>query len=251
MKPRSYALESIWRSALKEFTRQKPSFFVTSLVAPLALWLIVSLLTRFEAAQLRRDFIPVLTLMPIAVFAWLSLGRAQKRHSRSGRTWRYLTLVQRVYYCGALLCVSAYFMRAGLGYVELYTDLPGWLPVALLALFAASILFGSIWAPRSLPRSAEDDALAVSREARWLPWVMAFQSTLVGVGVFLGAWFMHDEVSWEGLLVLGLSELVAVTVVFFTVLAVFRFLVLSLHPIPPTVLGEFHLKPEVGSTALE
>jgi hypothetical protein len=71
---------------------------------------------------------------------------------------------------------------------------------------------------------------------------MGCQGLLVGAGVFIGAWFLHGDVPWEGLFIVGSSTLAAVLLVTVAVLGLYRFAVLSLHPIPPDVLDEMGIQ---------
>lgn len=152
-----------------------------------------------------------------------------------------VALAHRAYFGVMLLSLSAYLLRVATDFATQLTELPPWIVSSLLALYGLSAAAAVAWAPSSLPRSAEDDAQAAQRGMRWLPWVIGLQGALIGLGVFLGAWFMHNEISLGGLFFVGLSSLAAFLMVMFGILGLHRFVVLALNPIPPEIQDEFSL----------
>lgn len=238
----AYPVEAAWRGALQDIRQRRASFFTYGLVAPLVFWLVVIMLARFDSDVILRALIPVVALLPIAVLSAVLLQRA-RRHAFAGkRQQQVIAVLHRLYYASMLLSLSAYILRAGTYYAAELTSLPYWVTPALFVLYFASAIAAGLWAPSSLPRSAEDEALAARRGARWLPWVIGAQGSLIGLGVFLGAWFMHNDVSWADLFLLGLSAFGSMFLVMLSVIGIHRFFVLATNPIPPGVEQEFGLK---------
>ena len=153
-----------------------------------------------------------------------------------------VALAHRAYFGVMLLSLSAYFLRVATDFATQLTELPPWVVSSLLALYGLSAAAAIAWAPSSIARSAEDDAQSAQRGMRWLPWVIGLQASLVGLGVFLGAWFMHNEISLGGLFFVGLSSLAAFLMVMFGILGLYRFVVLTLNPIPPEIQHEFGMR---------
>jgi hypothetical protein len=98
---------------------------------------------------------------------------------------------------------------------------------ALVIIYALSGIAGAVWAPQSLPRSADDDANAARREGKWLPWVVAVQGGLVSLGVFLGVWAAQGSEAWAYFLVAGLGALTALIMVTLGFVSLYRFVILA------------------------
>ena len=238
----SYSIRSVWRGVLEDIPKRRPSFFLTSFVAPFVGWLMVAMLVHFESDELTRISVPLPLILALGLVSAGSLRLARRNKFRDLRQQKYVALLNSLYYGVMLLSLSAYFLRVALDYGWQYSNLPSWFGPALLAFYAFTALATTAWSPFSLPRSPVDDAIAAQRAVKWLPWVMGLQGSLIGLGVFLGAWLMHDEVSWEGLLLLGLASLCALLLLAVTILGVYRFFILAFNPIPPELQEEFGLK---------
>lgn len=231
----------MWRGALQGVRTSRASFFTTSLVAPLVCWGLVVLLSGFNGGVVIKTLLPVLAMVPIGVASSITVNTLRKGGTKAAAAYRRVALLLRVYYVTILLEMSVYLLIMGIYFTAGLPSRTKWVAPALLVMFLSSILAAIVWAPSSLPRTAEDDAIADRRAARWLPWVMGLQGALIGIGVFFGAWIMHDDTPWGGLLAAGLSSLLALLLVLIGVLGIHRFVVMVMNPIPAEVQKEFGL----------
>ena len=238
----SYSLQSLWRGILRDIPHRKASFFISSLIAPVIMWLALGMAVKFDSRELVRTSIPVLIMTPIGILSAVILRSTRGRRIKDGRSQRITALIHGIYYGVALISLSAYFLRIAIETGQRYLNLPFQVYPGLLALYLLSGLAAAAWSPSSIPRTQADDDLAFRRGIRWLPWAMGIQGSLIGFGVFLSAWLMHNEVAWEGLLVVGVASLCATVLLMVTVLGFYRFLVLALYPIPKEIQEEFGLR---------
>lgn len=102
---------------------------------------------------------------------------------------------------------------------------------------------GALWAPQSLPRSADADVNAVRREGKWLPWVVAVQGGLVSLGVFLGVWAAQGSEAWTYFLVAGFGALTALIMVTLGFVSLYRFVILASHTIPAEAITTSGVRP--------
>jgi len=238
----SYSVQSLWRGILRDISHRKASFFISSLVAPMIMWVALGMALKFESQELFRTSIPLLLMMPIGILSAVILRSSRGRWIKDGRVQRITALIHGIYYGVALISLSAYFLRIAIETGQRYLKLPFLVYPGLLALYLLSGLAAAAWSPYSIPRTRADDDLAAKRGIRWLPWAMGVQGSLIGLGVFLSAWLMHNEVAWEGLLVVGLASLCATVLLMVTILGFYRFFILALYPIPKEIQEEFGLK---------
>jgi hypothetical protein len=141
-----------------------------------------------------------------------------------------------------LLTLSGYFLILALGIASTSTGIPSAYPTLTVALYVLSAIAAIVWSPRSLPRSKSDDDMAIARSARWLPWLIGMQGSLVGIGVFLGVFAARSRAAWGPLALSGLGALGATLCVTFSILMFYRFAFLALHPVPIEVQEEFGLR---------
>ena len=242
MMAKVYPVKALWRGVLEDIPRRRASFFLSSFFAPLVFWLMLGMATRFDKQELVRGSVGVVAVAAFGVISAGLLGSARRRKYRHIGRQRVVGLVHSIHYGVMLLSLATYSLRVAIDYAAGYTQLPFWIQPGLLALDGFSALAAAAWAPSSLPRSAEDDTLAARRGVRWFPWVMGLQGSLIGLGVFLGAWFMHNEVSWGGLFLVGLLSLGAMLFLAVSILGLYRFFVLALNPISPELQEKFGLR---------
>ena len=238
----SYSVQSLWRGILRDIPHRKASFFITSLIAPVIMWVALGWAVRFETHELFRTSIPVLAMIPLGILSAGILRSSRGRRIKDVRAARLTALIHGLYYGVWLVSLSAYFLRIAIETGQRYLKLPFLIYPGLLALYFLSGLAAAAWAPSSIPRTQADDDQATRRGIRWLPWAMGVQGSLISLGVFTSAWLMHNEVAWEGLLVVGMALLCASVVLMVTVLGFYRFFVLALYPIPKEIQEEFGLK---------
>jgi hypothetical protein len=115
--------------------------------------------------------------------------------------------------------------------------------IGSVVLYALSTCAGLLWAPHSLPKKPEDVALAASRDIRWLPWVIAVQSGVTSLGVFLGVWISRGTGTWAYFLVMGLSALFAMIMVTLGLSMFYRFIVFLSNPPPAEALKDAAVRP--------
>jgi len=242
MTPREYSIQSLWRSVLRDIPKRRASFFISGAIAPLVLWFLVAMLVHFQIEEIKLAAIPIVLLLPLGLVAAFSLRTARSHRFRDGRLQRWTALVHSLFYGAFLLTLSTYFLRVAIESGARYSSLPFFVYPGLLVLYGLTMVASAIWGPSSLPRSQADDDLAASRGVRWLPWVMGCQGSLIGLGVFLGAWLLHDDVPWGVLLVIGTSSLAAIVGLGVSTLGIYRFFILALHPIPEELQEEFGLR---------
>jgi hypothetical protein len=195
-----------------------------------------------DLGELVKLLIPIPLMLLLGVIGIVALRSTRKSGFLILRRQRLTALLHRMFFVAMLLSISAYLLRIAVEFTTRYTELPSLAATGQIILYGVSVLLGILWAPSSLPRSVTDDATSAERGARWIPWVVGIQSAMVGLGVFLGAWFMHDEVTWGGLLLVGLSTLTAMLIVTGSILGFYRFLILALNEIPPQLREELKLR---------
>jgi len=231
----SFALKTIWTSALRDLPFRKASFFVTSLIAPGVFWVFGAALAGFA------EPISLLGLGGLGGLTVLGLGSSLlqlrwKSRRRTGRpSSRIVVSVHQAYYSCMVLLLSFFCLVLALQ-VALRAMTPFY--TAAIVLYALSALAGVLWAPRSMPSKTQDVALAASREIRWLPWVIAAQSALTSLGVFAGVWISRGTGTWAYFLVLGLSALLALIMVTLGLSLFYRFLVFVFNRPPAEALQD-------------
>lgn len=238
----NYGIVSSWRSALKDLPQRRPSATISGLFAPAVFWLLSGLFTRPSLAGLLKSGIPLVFLMVLALASYIVLRNYRNRRRRDATSTRLTALVNIMFAGPFLVVISAYSLQLALALTALEPPLPPVVSISIVGLYLFSAFAAILWCPWSLPRSKLDDELATTRQFKWLPWLIGTQASLVGLGVFLGAWLMHEEYSWESLLWAGLGTLCAVLTVTFGILFLYRFIVLALHPIPQEIREEFGLR---------
>jgi hypothetical protein len=180
-------------------------------------------------------FLPLAVLLPVTILAWVLGRRIGGQGRRRVAPARVTVLVYMSFHVLFILVLSGYLLRIALSFTWLFGGLPRLLPIGLLGVYALSAVSAVMWAPRSLPRSPEDDALAARREARWLPLALGCQGCLISAGVFLSAWLLHTEAPWENLLIVGVTGLGSTLLLFFGILGVYRYALLVLCPMPAEI----------------
>lgn len=229
MRVDSFALKTIWSSALRDLAHRKPSFFVTSLVAPGSFWFFGGALAGLSEPISLAGLAALAGLAVLGVGSSLLQLRWKSRRKTSRPSGRVVISVQQAYYSGAILLMSFYCMVLAL---QIALRVAGPFYVASVVLFALSTIAGLLWAPHSLPKKPEDLALAASRDIRWLPRVIAVQSGLTSLGVFLGVWISRGTGTWAYFLVMGLSALLAMIMMTLGLSMFYRFLVFLFNPPP-------------------
>lgn len=239
MKIEAFALKTIWASALRDLPFRKASFFVTSLIAPGVFWVLGAALAGFVKP------ISLVGLGGLAALAILGIGSSllQMQWNSRGKTGRpssrTVISFHQAYYSCMVLILSFYCLILALQFA-LRVMVP--FHSGLIVLYSLSALAGVFWAPHSMPSKTQDVALAASREARWLPWVIGIQSAAISLGVFLGVWFSRGGGTWAYFLVLGLSALFALIMVTLGISLFYRFLVFAFIPPPAEALNESGVK---------
>ncbi len=239
MRVDTFALRTIWTSSLRDLPFRKPSFFVTSLIAPGVFWLFGAALAGFGEPM------SLVGLGGLAGLSALGLGSSfmQLRWKSRGKTGRpssrTLISVHQAYYSCMILLLSAYCLVLAL---QVALRLTGPFYGGALVLYVLSAIAGAFWAPRSLPSGPQDIASAGSREVRWLPWVIAVQGSLTSLGVFLGVWISRGSGTWAYFLVMGLSALLALITVTLGLSMFYRFLVFVINPLPLEALKDAGVK---------
>lgn len=236
MKPSGYSVTALWKASLRDLPNRRPSFFIAGMVVLALVGLLVGWAAGIGRDETWRLALPVVFLLPVAVTSAVLLRPGDGRRRREASLSRTTILAHTAFSAMSLVTLSAYFMRFALETLQHSARLPAVLPAGLLGVYAGSFLSSVLWAPRSLPRSPQDDALAARREVRWLPLALGCQGFLIALGVFLGAWFLHDDLAWEDLFVAGVTALGSTLLLFFGIQIVYRFAVLALHSIPPDLL---------------
>ena len=211
-------------------------------MAMTVIWLIASLYQGFSASTLVRSGIPIPILAGVAAVFW-GMARSRsgpKRHQLA--LARISALVSMMYPVLFLLTLSGYCLIIALGIANTNRGIPSAYPTLTVALYVLSAIAAILWSPRSLPRSKADDEMAFARGARWLPWLVGMQGTLVGIGVFLGVFATRSQSNWAMLALGGLATLGALLCVTFSILLLYRFVFLATQPVPLEVQAEFGLK---------
>jgi hypothetical protein len=151
-----------------------------------------------------------------------------------------VVVVHQAYYSLAILSLSFYFVVLALQFAQ---KLGAAYFQGLVATYLLSLALGIYWAPRSLPRSRHDEAIAETRERNWLPWVIAGQTIAVSIGVVLGVWYSRGGGSWMRPAAFGVGALASMLLVTLGVSILYRLLLFMRNPIPPEALGETGVKP--------
>ena len=242
MKETPYTIVGSWHQAIKGLQQSRPSAMLGGVMAMTVIWLVAGLYQGFSTSALVRSGIPIPILAVVVAVFW---GIAK---SRSGPMRHQLALakinalVSMMYPVLFLLTISGYFLIIALGTTNTSGGLPGAYPRVIVALYVLSAIAAILWSPRSLPRSKADDEMAFARSAKWLPWLIGMQGTLVGIGVFLGVFVARSQSNWGVLALGGLATLGALLCVTFSILLLYRFVFLALQPVPLEVQEEFGLK---------
>jgi hypothetical protein len=236
MNANQYAARALWAASVKDAATRRASFFPSGFVVLTLFGLIAWWVDGFPPREAWKVLLPLAVLLPVTILAWLLGRRFGRRGRRHPALTRVTVLAYMAFYVCFILALSAYLLRIGLSFTWLFGGVPSALPIALLSVYALSALLAAVWAPRSLPRSAEDVSLAAKREARWLPLALGCQGFLISAGVFLSAWFLHNEVPWQNLLVVGVAGLTSTVLLFFGILGVYRYGLLMLSPMPGEAL---------------
>jgi hypothetical protein len=230
MNPNQYSTRALWAASVKDAATRRASFFPSGFVVLAFFGLIAWWVDDFPPGEAWKVLLPLAVLLPVTILAWVLGRRLGRKGRRSPAPTRVTVLTYMAFHVLFILGLSAYLLRIGLSFTWLFGGVPSASPIALLSVYALSAVLAVVWAPRSLPRSVEDVALAAKREARWLPLALGCQGFLISVGVFLSAWLLHNEVRWENLLVVGLAGLTSTLLLFFGVLGVYRYALLVLSP---------------------
>ena len=231
----TFTLKTIWTSALRDLPFRRASFFVTSLIAPGVFWLFGAALAGFSRP------ISLVGLGGLAGLSVLGFGSSLlqlrwKSRRKTGRpSSRTVVPVHQAYYSCMVLLLSFYCLVLAL---QVALRVIGPFFSGAVVLYGLSALTGILWAPRSMPSKPQDIPLAASREVRWLPWVIAVQSGLTSLGVFLGVWISRGSGTWAYFLVMGLSALFALITVTLGLSMFYRFLVFVFNPPPNEALKD-------------
>ena len=235
MRVDDYALKSLWSSALRALPFRKASFFVTSLVAPGVLWLLGAALAGIGTPISVVGLAGLVLLGVLAVSSSLLQVRWKSRAGSARPSTRVVISTQQAYYSLMILFLSFYCLVFAL---QIALRVESAFYISILLIYVLSAVAGALWAPRSLPKAPEDDALAARREVRWLPWVLGAQGALISLGVFLGVWLSRDGGTWTYFLGMGLAALSAMLMVTLGIVMVYRFAILALRPIPSEALKD-------------
>lgn len=242
MKETPYPIVGSWHQAIKGLQQSRPSAMLGGVMAMTVIWLVAGLYQGLSTPALVRSGIPIPILAVVAAVFW-GMARSRsgpKRHQLA--LARINALVSMMYPVLFLLTISGYFLIIALGTVNTSGGLPGAYPTLIVALYVLSAIAAILWSPRSLPRSKADDQRAFARGARWLPWLIGMQGSLVGIGVFLGVFAAQSRNNWGIVALGGIATLGALLGVTFSILLFYRFVFLALQPIPLEVQEEFGLK---------
>jgi len=235
MRVDDYALEALWSSALRDLPSRKASFFVTSLVAPGVLWLLGAALAGLSTPVSMVGLAGLVFLGVLAVSSSLLQVQWKSRTASARLSTRVVISTHQAYYSLMILFLSFYCLVFALQ-IALRVEI--FFYNSILLIYVLSAVAGALWAPRSLPKAPEDDALAARREVRWLPWVFGAQGALVSLGVFLGVWLSRDGAAWMYFLGMGLAALSATLMVTLGLITIYRFAILALRPIPSDALKD-------------
>lgn len=242
MKETPYPIVGSWRQAIRGLQQSRPSAMLSGVLGLTLMWLVTGLVQGFSSSVLIRSAIPLPILATVAIVSSIIAK------SRSGRKRRYLAvarvgvLVNMMYVVLFLLTISGYFLLGALGMATNYEGLPGAYVTFIVASYFLSAVAAIVWSPRSLPRSEADDKMAFARSAKWLPWLIGMQGSLVGIGVLLGVFAARSRNNWGIIALVGIATLGALLGVTFSILLFYRFVFLALQPIPLEVQEEFGLK---------
>jgi len=235
MRVDDYALKALWTSALRDLPFRKASFFVTSLIAPSVLWLLGAALAGLGTPISMVGLAGLGLLAVLAVSSSLLQVRWKSRTRSAKPSTRVVISTHQAYYSLMILILSFYCLVFAL---QIAHRVEGFFYDGILLIYVLSAVAGALWAPRSLPKTPEDDALAARREVRWLPWVMGAQGALISLGVFLGVWLSRDGAAWTYFLGMGLAALSATLMVTLGLITIYRFAILALRPIPSDALKD-------------
>ena len=242
MKETPYAIVGSWHQAIKGLQQSRPSAMLGGVMATTVIWLIASLYQGFSVSALVRSGIPIPILAGVAAVFWgMTRSRSGPKRHRLALA-RINALVGMMYPVLFLLTLSGYFLIIALGIANTSRGIPSTYPTLTVALYVLSAIAAIVWSPRSLPRSKSDDEMAFARSAKWLPWLIGMQGTLVGIGVFLGVFAARSQSSWGMLALGGLGTLGALLCVTFSILLLYRFVFLALQPVPLELQEEFGLR---------
>ncbi len=217
----------LWRWHLRDLRHRRPSWFLENQGVPVFCWGILGGFKSFDAQFLALTALP---LIPIAFLGWSSyflLRRLKGRRSKGDDTMRLTVLVNSLYYGTVLAVTSAYMLGIALHVVSTLPHLGVPLRDILIGLYVVSGIASLAYSPWSMARSIEDEQKAREREGRWLPWALGCQGLLVGIGVFLGSWFLHEDISWEPILLGGLATLGALLLISVSMIGFQRFVILA------------------------
>ena len=241
MKETSYPIVGSWRQALKGLEQARPSAMFSGVIGAALFWLVTGLFQRFSSPLFIRGGIPLPILATVAIVSRITAKTRSGSKRRHLALARFNVLVNMMYIVLFLLALSGYFLMGALGVATTGGGLPETYATFIAALYALSAIAAIIWSPRSLPRSQSDDEKAFARSAKWLPWLIGMQGSLVGIGVFLGVLAAQSPNSWSLIALAGLATLGAVLCVTFSILLFYRFAFLALKPVPQEVQKEFGL----------
>lgn len=236
----TFALNTMWSSALRDLPFRRASFFVTSLIAPGVFWLFGAALGGIAKPISLIGLGGLVGLTVLGTVSSLLQLRWKSRRMTGGPTSRTVVSVHQAYYSCMILLLSFYCLVLAVQ-VALRVMTP--FGSGAVVLYVLSAVAGVLWAPRSVPSKAQDAALAVRRETRWLPWVIAVQSALTSLGVFLGVWISRGSGTWAHFLVLGLSSLLALILVTLAFSMFYRLVIFLRNPPPPEALKEAGVRP--------
>jgi hypothetical protein len=214
---------------------------LSGVIGATLIWLVTGLFQSFSSVFIRGG-IPLLILATVAIVSRITAKSRSGSKRRHLALARFNVLVNMMYIVLFLLTLSGYFFMGALGTATTSGGLPEAYVNFIAALYVLSAIAAILWSPRSLPRSESDDEKAFARSAKWLPWLIGMQGSLVGIGVFLGVFAAQSRNNWSIIALAGLATLGAVLCVTFSILLFYRFVFLALQPVPPEVQEEFGLK---------
>lgn len=232
------APEVLWHWHLRDLRRRRPSWFLESQGLPFLFW---GILVGFKWFDVQFLALTALLLIPVAFLGWSSYALLRGLKARSGYNndrVRVSVLVNSLYFATAGAVTSAYMLGIALHVVSTLPHLDVPLRNILIGLYIVSGIASLAYSPWSMTRSIEDEQRSRQREGRWLPWALGCQGLLVGIGVFLGSWFLHEDISWEAILLAGLATLGALLLITFSMIGFHRFVILAGSHLPPAGIGQ-------------